>query len=155
MVKYDYAPTKEIAISDYIDQLRLSSEHIHPEDAISGILASGGIPVLAHPCYGSGVELILGEALNERVRRLMKYGLQGLEAFYSGFPESSRSQVLALSERYGLYITAGSDYHGTNKQVALGNTGLCSSQSLPDGLKRFLHRVNSITGQMHFLIDYC
>jgi len=138
LVKYGYAPTKETAIKDYIDQLRIRSDYVRPEQAIQGILGSGGIPVLAHPCYGSGDELIIGEELNARVRRLMDYGLRGVEVFYSGFTGKLRREVLTLAEKYDLYITAGSDYHGKNKLVSLGNTGLDTAQELPDGLRRFL-----------------
>lgn len=141
MAKLGYAPTKEIAIKDYIDQLRIRSDYVRPEQAIQGILAAGGIPVLAHPCYGSGDELILGEDLDQRVRKLMDFGLQGVEAFYSGFSEKLRQQVLTLAEKYSLYITAGSDYHGTNKLVKLGSTGLDEKQALPEGLRRFLRDV--------------
>ena len=141
MVKHGYAETKEIAIKRFIDQLRIRSDYVRPEQAIAGILGSGGIPVLAHPCYGSGDELILGEDLDRRIRRLMDFGLAGLEAFYSGFYEKLRQQVLTLADRYQLYVTAGSDYHGTNKLVTLGSTGLTDTAEAPDGLKRFLKDV--------------
>ncbi len=117
MVRYGYCATKEEAIKEYINQLRLRSRYIRPEEAIGGILAAGGIPVLAHPCYGSGDELILGTELEARVRRLMDCGLRGLEAYYSGFSRKLRGQVLDLAERFRLLVTAGSDYHGTNKLV--------------------------------------
>ena len=141
MVKHGYAETKEIAIKRFIDQLRIRPDYVRPEQAIAGILGSGGIPVLAHPCYGSGDELILGEDLDRRIRRLMDFGLAGLEAFYSGFSEKLRQQVLTLADRYQLYVTAGSDYHGTNKLVTLGSTGLTDTAEAPDGLKRFLKDV--------------
>lgn len=141
MVRYGYAPTKEIAITEYIDQLRIRSDYVRPELAIQGILASGGVPVLAHPCYGSGDELILGDDLDRRVRRLMDLGLQGVEAFYSGFSEKLRQQVLTFAEKYRLYVTAGSDYHGTNKLVTLGSTGLTEAADVPDGLIRFLQMI--------------
>lgn len=141
MVQYGYAPTKEIAIKEYIDQLRIRSDYVRPEQAIQAILASGGIPVLAHPCYGSGDELILGEDLELRLRKLMDFGLQGVEAYYSSFPGKLRQQVLSLAEKYRLYVTAGSDYHGTNKLVALGGTGLEHTAQAPEGLLRFLRAV--------------
>ena len=138
MVKLGYAGTKEEAIKGFINQLHLTDDHVRPEEAIAGILGSGGIPVLAHPCFGSGDELVLGEALEQRLRRLMAFGLQGVEGFYSGFSEKLRREVLALAERFGLYVTAGSDYHGRNKLVPLGNTGLGAPETWPEGLRRFL-----------------
>lgn len=142
MVKYGYAATKEEAIGRYINKLRYRSEYVRPEEAIAGILSGGGIPVLAHPAFGSGDQLILGDDMDRRIRRLMDCGLQGLECFYSGFTEKLRAEILSFAERYGLYVTAGSDYHGANKPVALGDTGLSSPAVGPDGLRRFLEDIS-------------
>lgn len=138
MVKYGYAGTKEIAIRDYINRLRVRTEYIGPAEAIDAIVAGGGIPVLAHPFYGSGDELILGEDMILRLRRLCGYGLRGLEACYSGFPGKLRNEAISLADRFGLFVTAGSDYHGSNKTVELGDTGLAPDGKNPDGLARFL-----------------
>ena len=72
MVRFGYAKTKEEAIKDFINQVHFHSEYVRPEDAIAGILAAGGIPVLAHPTYGSGDQLILGEEMDHRLRKLME-----------------------------------------------------------------------------------
>lgn len=141
MVKYGYAETKETAIDEYINKLHCKNEYIRPEDAIKGILDAGGIPVLAHPFFGSGDELILGAEMEERLKRLMEYGLRGVEAFYSGFSPKLTNEMLALADRYDLYVTAGSDYHGTNKTVILGDTGLKDDTEFPEGLKRFLSAI--------------
>ena len=138
MVKYGYARTKEEAITEYINHIHFCSEYVRPEEAIQGILDAGGIPVLAHPSYGSGDELIIGQEMDGRLRRLMDFGLQGVEAFYSGFTKKLREEMLSFAERYGLYVTAGSDYHGRNKMVLLGDTGLCDTDEWPEGLRRFL-----------------
>lgn len=142
MVKYGYAPSKETAIKEYIDRKRFHSEYVRPEQAVEGILAGGGIPVLAHPFYGSGDELILGDEMENRLRRLIGFGLSGVEAFYSGFSQKLSRQAVALSEKYGLYVTAGSDYHGANKLVKLGQNGLDEERELPAGMRRFLERFN-------------
>lgn len=141
MVEYGYAATKDEAISKYINQLRFRDEYIRPEEAIEGILGSGGIPVLAHPAFGSGEELIVGDELDCRLRRLIGYGLRGIEVFYSGFTPKLRAGALALAEKYGLLVTAGSDYHGKNKLVAPGDTKLNQVQTIPDGVMRFLDEV--------------
>ena len=148
MVKLGYAPTKEVAIRGYIDSFHIPDAYVTPREVLEGILASGGIPVLAHPCFGSGDELILGDALETRVRRLMDLGLQGLEGYYSGFSEKLREEVLALAARYELYITAGSDYHGRNKLVRLADTGLGPPATWPQGLHRFLSRWQDAGGRL-------
>lgn len=138
MVKYGYAPTKEAAIKDYINKIRFKSEYIRPEEAISGILGGGGIPVLAHPFFGDGDQLIVGEEMDARLKRLIGFGLQGVEAFYSGFSPKLITEMLELAARYDLYVTAGSDYHGKNKLIELGDTGLEASGPPVPGLDRFL-----------------
>ena len=50
--------------------------------------------------------------------------------------------MISFAEKYNLYVTAGSDYHGKNKMISLGETNLDKAESIPDGLKRFL----SVTG---------
>lgn len=141
MVKYGYARDKNQAIKEFIDQLHLQDQYLSPEEAIRGILASGGIPVLAHPVYGSGDQLILGEEMDQRLRRLMGFGLQGVEAYYSGFTRKLRTMMLEMAQRYDLYVTAGSDYHGTNKLIPLGDTGLEDASQGVEGLQRFLREV--------------
>ena len=145
MVKYGYAPSKNVAIKSYIDRLQFPSTFIPPEEAITAILSSGGIPVLAHPSFGSGGERIRGDEMDRRLRKLMGYGLQGVEAFYSEFSEELRQEVLGFAAKYDLYVTAGSDYHGKNKQISLGCTGLGPSAEWPEGLRRFL-RALSVPG---------
>lgn len=141
MVKHGYAETKNQAFADYLNRFHAEDDYVRPDEAIRGILDAGGIPVLAHPCYGDGDQLILGDELEQRVVRLMTFGLQGLEGYYSGFSRPLRELVLTLAERYGLYLTAGSDYHGTNKLVSLGDTGIGDSAAPADGILRFWEAV--------------
>lgn len=145
MVKYGYAATKEEAITRYINKIHFKNSYVRPEEAIRGIIDAGGIPVLAHPSYGSGDQIIVGEEMEQRLEKLIGFGLQGVEAFYSGFTEKLQGEILKYSEKYGLYVTAGSDYHGKNKLVELGDTNLKGTEEYPEGLKRFL---NDIEGRI-------
>ncbi|MBQ3889086.1 MAG: PHP domain-containing protein [Clostridia bacterium] len=141
MVKYGYAKTKEEAIERYINGVHFRNEYVRPEEAIAGVLGAGGVPVLAHPAYGSGDQLIMGKEMDARLRRLTDFGLKGIEAYYSGFSPKIRNELLTFAERYDLLITAGSDYHGQNKLIELGDTGLADGEPLPDRLQRFVDAV--------------
>ena len=141
MVQYGFAKTKEEAIEEYINRVRYRSEYVRPEEAVRGILEAGGVPVLAHPSYGSGDQLFVGTEMESRLRRLVDMGLQGVEAYYSGFTRKLTEELLSLAERYGLYVTAGSDYHGGNKLVRLGDTNLERASDGPEGMQRFLGRI--------------
>ena len=146
MVRYGYAPSKDLAIREYLNQARFPNEYVRPEQAIQGILKSGGIPVLAHPAYGSGDELIVDDQMDRRLKRLSEFGLQGVEAFYSSFTKKLGREMLSFAEKYNLYVTAGSDYHGKNKMIALGETNLDKVESIPDGMKRFLSVIGYAEG---------
>ena len=141
MVKMGYAPTKEIAIKEYINKVRFPNKYVRPEEAIEGILGGGGVPVLAHPSYGNGDDIIVGQEMDQRLRKLIDFGLEGVEVFYSGFTDKLRSEMLSFAEKYDQYITAGSDYHGSNKLVVLGDTGCDNAAEGPQGMRRFLDRV--------------
>lgn len=141
IVKHGYAESITQAINKYINGLWVRNLLLKPEEAIQSILDAGGIPVLAHPPYGDGDEHVTGEELEMRLRHVLGFGLQGVEAFYSGYTPELCAEVLGLAEKYSLYVTAGSDYHGSNKTVVLGDTGLDGCRKWPEGLTRFLTAV--------------
>jgi hypothetical protein len=82
--------------------------------------------------------------MDQRLRRLMDFGLQGVEAYYSGFSKKLTDQMLDFAGKYDLYVTAGSDYHGRNKLVPLGDTGYFDSNDIPEGMVRFLKAVGQL-----------
>ena len=97
--------------------------------------------MLAHPAYGDGDQLIIGDELDKRIKKLKDFGLEGVECFYSGFTVKLIRDAIGLADKYGLYITAGSDYHGSNKMVELGDTGLDYTKDFPESLHKFIRRV--------------
>lgn len=141
MVNYGFAKTKEEAIERYINQRHFHMEYIRPQEAIQSILDGGGIPILAHPSYGNGSQIIVGEEMHRRLKRLMGYGLKGVEAYYSGFTKKLQDEILSFANLYELYVTAGSDYHGSNKLIMLGDTNLAQETTYPRGLLKFLEDV--------------
>ena len=64
-----------------------------------------------------------------------------MEAYYSGFTKKLIDEILSLADRYDLYVTAGSDYHGKNKMIALGDTNLDDAFEAAPGLEKFLKDV--------------
>ncbi len=80
-------------------------------DAVRLILLAGGKPILAHPLL---YKLSDGE-LDELVRLLKASGLLGIEAIYSKNKGDDETRMRALARKYDLFITGGSDFHGTAK----------------------------------------
>lgn len=138
LVRYGYVSSISKAFKEFLNGLEVPSVYIRPEEAVEAILKSGGIPVLAHPTYGSGDELILGNEMEERLQRLIGFGLQGVEAYYSGFTNLMHTEIMNFAEKFSLYVTAGSDYHGANKLIGLGQNQLTDPDAWPEGLRRFL-----------------
>ena len=126
MVQYGYAESIPLAF-EYMKGYKGTERYLSPLEAIDAILHADGIPVLAHGLFGDGSQHLSETEIERRVCLMKEYGLMGLECYYSGFEENQVNQMLELADRYNLFITAGSDYHGKNKKVRLGDTG-----SLPD-----------------------
>ena len=89
-----------------------------PKDAISHILNAGGIPVLAHPAT---LKCDTEEAIEAQVKKLVGFGLRGIEAFYSDHSAAQSKHYIGLADKYGLLVTGGSDFHGKKvKGIDLG-----------------------------------
>lgn len=79
-----------------------------PETAISAIKAAGGIPILAHP--GS---VLYGNNPGETVSLAIEMGVEGVECFHPENGDETTLYCLELCRKENLYITGGSDCHGT------------------------------------------
>jgi 3',5'-nucleoside bisphosphate phosphatase len=78
------------------------------ELALKIIHESGGIAVLAHPM---SLYTAWGK-LPELIKSLKEKGLDGIEAWHPSTKVSSCKRLEDLGRKLGLYITAGSDFHG-------------------------------------------
>ena len=95
---------------------------------IKAIKESVGISVWAHPLGGEGEPLLSNEEFKSRLRELCNLGIQGLECFYSRYTNKQENFLVQFARENNLLISGGSDYHGTNKTIALGELGA----ELPD-----------------------
>ena len=108
-----------------------------PAEAIRLALASGGIPVLAHP-LSLGLQ---AAALDRGVAELVEFGLVGLEALYGRYTAEERNALAEMAQEHDLVATGGSDHHGTYKpdlQVGVGRGDLCVNDEVLDGLRHRL-----------------
>lgn len=72
-------------------------------EAIQLIKKAGGVPVIAHPGMVPDVW---------NFPAWVEAGLAGIEVFYPAHTFSRKQDLLALAQKYGLFCSAGSDYHG-------------------------------------------
>lgn len=73
-------------------------------EAVRAIREQGGVPVLAHPGQTKSWAL---------VPELVGAGLMGIEAFHPDHGPVEQNLAFEVAERLGLFVTGGSDFHGT------------------------------------------
>ena len=72
-------------------------------DVVRAMREQGGHPVLAHPGQLDSWDI---------VPDLVKAGLEGIEAHHPDHDASDAAHAHELAEKFGLFVTGGSDFHG-------------------------------------------
>lgn len=80
----------------------------------------GAKVVWAHPIYDIKKKITPYEEVERIAKELKECGLYGLECFYSLYSRDEIEKIVCIAKKYDLFITCGSDYHGENKDVRLG-----------------------------------
>lgn len=90
----------------YVNQ---SSLYPSLEKTINIIHSSGGLAFLAHTfAYSKNIYNSLGDIISN-------YKLDGLECYYTTFTKEQTNYLLDVCDKYKLFKSGGSDFHGTNK----------------------------------------
>lgn len=129
LVDLHLARTIQEAIDNYLRMPKVPGEkdRISAKTAVSAILASGGVPVWAHPLGGEGETHLEAQRFETMLSNLISLGIQGLECYYSRYNEEEESFLLKAAKQNHLFVSGGSDYHGTAKNiplVTLNNAGI-------------------------------
>lgn len=99
-------------------------DRIDAKTAVKAILASGGVPVWAHPLGGEGEKRLIPEKFEKLLETLIAYGIRGMECHYSRYSPEEAVFLEHTARERGLLVTGGSDYHGSNKRgITLGGLG--------------------------------
>lgn len=78
-------------------------DYVDARSAVAAIVADGGYAVLAHPGQLDSWDI---------VPDLVSCGLSGIEALHPDHGACDERRARDVAEAYGLFCTAGSDYHG-------------------------------------------
>lgn len=129
MVRAGVCEDTKQAFENYLNAFA-SLLHIKAKDAIEAILLAGGVPVWAHPIGDSPYceKHDMGEKFTRQLDELMQAGIKGIECCYSRYNDDEIQFLIETAKEKGLYISGGSDYHGTRKNVVLTQTGRDSRQ---------------------------
>lgn len=114
------AKNTQEAIQNYLDGCKSGDVRLEASEVISGILQSGAIPVWAHPLGGEGEKHLEADEFLSLAKRLVAYGIKGMECYYSRYTAEEIAFLLQKADEFSLAVSGGSDYHGENKTVMLG-----------------------------------
>jgi predicted metal-dependent phosphoesterase TrpH len=90
---------------------------VDPVRAVELLVGAGGVAVVAHPgLYGRGDAGLDAETIEAMVAA----GMAGIEADHPDHDDDIRALYRDLAVAHGLVVTAGSDFHGERKALALG-----------------------------------
>lgn len=123
LMEKGYVDSIQEAFDRYLDESAaayVEREEPQVEEAIRRVNEAGGISCIAHP-----VRLGRSDHSDEEqlIAGMVDAGLQAIEAYHSDHTENDTRRYLDLARRYGLRVTGGSDFHGSNKPSIRLGTG--------------------------------
>ncbi len=123
----------------YVDQ---SSLFPSLERTINIIHQSGGFAFLAHTfAYSENIA-------NELLNIIDNYDLDGLECFYTTFTEKQSDYLVQLCKKRKMYMSGGSDFHGTGKinhNLGIGHGNLNIDEKIvEDWVGPYFNNINSL-----------
>lgn len=135
LVKRGLAPDNLSAMQKYLDGCKSGDTRFTGEEAILAILASGGIPVWAHPLGGEGETHFSKEEFLPKLKDMLNYGIKGLECYYSRYTLDESEFLVNCAIKNKLLISGGSDYHGSNKNnIKIGQLNSTNQPIEPNNL---------------------
>ena len=122
LIEKGYCTSVSDAFSKYLSHsspFYCEREKFTAKKCIEIIHSAGGLSFLAHPCHSAKT----ARELETLIKILVSYGLDGIECYHSSMTPAHTKSALELCKKYSLLISAGSDFHGINKETAnLGHT---------------------------------
>lgn len=112
LVKNGYAGNVKEAFSKYLSKhgdFYVSYEKISVREAAALITGAGGKPVLAHP------GLMAPDVRESLWPELKSMGFWGIEAYHTAHSDDQCAEYEEKALKHGLFVTAGSDFHGSAK----------------------------------------
>ena len=109
LVEKGYAKTIDQAFCKYLNvgcPGFVKRKNLTPTQILQAANTAGGVAVLAHP------KLTYAPNFDKLFCELKYLGLAGVEAFYPEHSDEECKYFCELAQKYGLFVTQGSDFHG-------------------------------------------
>lgn len=94
---------------------KLNTQYVIKELAKANIIS-----VYAHPLGGVGEKRVERSTFEKRAKAFSECGLNGIECYYSLYNKEEQNYLTNYATTHNLLISGGSDYHGKNKTVQIG-----------------------------------
>ncbi len=120
LTRYGYAPDRDRAIKELIDPCPTPSDRVEAGRAVEAVRAAGGVAVWAHPMGEEGKRELTPEEFDAQLRELLDAGIGGMECWYSKYASERCHKLEDTARIHRLFVSGGSDYHGSNKTIPLG-----------------------------------
>lgn len=120
LIKNGYGSTITEAINTYLSGCPQENDRLDARSAIKVIKAAKGRVIWAHPLGGENVKRMSEERFYKQLHFLLDAGIEGLEVYYSRYNQDEVAFLENVANKYHLLISGGSDYHGKNKNIHLG-----------------------------------
>ena len=120
LIKNGYGSTITEAINTYLSGCPQENDRLYARSAIKAIKAAKGRVIWAHPLGGENVKRMSEKRFYKQLHFLLDAGIEGLEVYYSRYNQDEVAFLENVANKYHLLISGGSDYHGKNKNIHLG-----------------------------------
>lgn len=131
LVKNGYAKDMSEAFAKFMPE-KLGNYKVDAVELVKRLSSHGYLVGIAHPLGGEGEQRISISRFESNVQELVKYGIKFLECYYCLYNEKEREIIKMVADKYGLLVSGGSDYHGINKDIELGDLGVDYDPDIQD-----------------------
>jgi hypothetical protein len=147
LISRGYVRDQQEAFERYLVPCNVPKMKLSPREGIELVNEAGGLAVLAHPTILTDERRAVSDRQQlELIHYMLEQGVEGLEAFYTGYSRDQARVFLELARKHGLLVTAGSDFHRDDGRIELGRLG--AEMELPaDMVERLKERYKEKYGR--------
>ena len=108
---------------DFLNEIKYPKKYrLDGEKVLKTLSSIGAKMVWAHSIHGQGKSPLSYDEIEKYCTKMKEFGLIGLECYYSLYNSEEIENLLKIAKKLNLFVTAGSDYHGENRNVKIGET---------------------------------
>ena len=112
--------SRQAFFDNCLDDMESREHKLEAANVINTVTTAGGVVSFAHPIEVQKEYRIDISEISLMTKRLKGIGLVGIEVFHSLHDKSEVHEYGKIAKKCSLLVSGGSDYHGENKNVEIG-----------------------------------